>query len=103
MKNKIAHLVILVVLLALVGAPNATAQSAANQVSTIQLKHLGTSSLGKSAGANPSGITTLRVKNHPDPDAGEQAASGLQLPVPGPAPKPIASANPNASGFNGWT
>jgi hypothetical protein len=100
-KNKIARLVVLGVLLALVGAPNAIAQSAANQVSTIQLKHLGTSSLGKSAGTNPSGITTLRLKNHPDPDAGEQASSGLQLPVPGPAPKPIANANPKASGFNG--
>jgi hypothetical protein len=99
--NKIAQLVVLVVLLALVGAPNAIAQSAANQVSTIQLKHLGTSSLGKSAGANPSGMTALRVKNHPDPDAGGQASLGLQLPVPGPAPKPIAKANPNASGFNG--
>jgi hypothetical protein len=100
-KNKIAQLVVFVVLLALVAAPNAIAQSAATQVSTIQLKHLGTSSLGKSAGANPSGMTALRVKNHPDPDAGERASSGLQLPVPGPAPKPIASANRNASGFNG--
>ena len=101
MKNKIAQLVVFAALLALVGATNATAQSAANQVSTIQLKHLGTSSLGKSTGAIPSGITTLRVKNHPDSDNGVQAGSGLQLPVPAPAPKPIANANPNASGFNG--
>jgi len=100
-KNKIVHLVVLVVLLTLVGATNATAQSAANQVSTIQLKHLGTSSIGQSAGSNPSGITALRVKNHPDPDAGVLAGSGLQLPVPGPAPQPIANTNPNTSGFNG--
>ena len=101
MKNKIGQLVVLVVLLAFVGAPNAIAQSAANQVSTIQLKYLGTSSIGKSAGTIPSGRTALRLKNHPDPDAGEQAGSGLQLPVPGPAPKPIANANQKASGFNG--
>jgi hypothetical protein len=100
-KNKLAQLAVFVVLLALVGAPNAIAQSAANQVSTIQLKYLGTSSLGKSAGAIPSGRTTLRLKNHPDPDAGVQAGSGLQLPVPGPAPKPIANSNSNTSGFNG--
>src|SRR4029077_16252173 len=100
-KNKIGQLVVLVVLLAFVGAPNAIAQSAANQVSTIQLKYLGTSSIGKSAGTIPSGRTTLRLKNHPDPDAGEQTGSGLQLPVPGPAPKPIANANQKASGFNG--
>ncbi len=101
MKNRIAQLVVFAALLAFVGAPNAVAQSAANQVSTIQLKHLGTSSLGNSAGAIPSGITTLRVKNHPDADDGVQAGSGPQLSVPGPAPKQIANANPNASGFNG--
>ncbi len=91
MKNKIVQLVVLVVLLTLVGATNATAQSAANQVSTIQLKHLGTSSLGKSTSINPHGITTLRVKNHPDSDAGVQAGSGRQLSIPGPAPNPTAN------------
>jgi len=100
-KNRIAQLVVFAALLALAGAKNATAQSAANQVSTIQLKHLGTSSLRNSAGVVPSGITTLRVKNHPDSDNGVQAGSGPQLSVPGPAPKQIANANPNASGFNG--
>jgi hypothetical protein len=100
-KNIIAQLVVFVVLLAFVGATNATAQSAANQVSTIQLKHIGTSSFGNSAGPIPSRITTLRVKNHPDSDNGVQAGSGPQLSVPGPAPKQIANANPNASGFNG--
>lgn len=100
-KMKLAQLAILALVLALALSSNAAAQSAANEVSRIQLKHLGTSSLGKSAGTNPSGMTALRVKNHPDPDAGEQVGSGLQLPVPGPAPKPIANANPNASGFNG--
>jgi len=100
-KNRIAQLVVFAALLAIVGATNATAQSAANQVSTIQLKHLGTSSLGNTPGAVPSGITTLRVKNHPDSDDGDQAGSGPQLSVPGPAPKQIASANPNAFGFNG--
>jgi len=100
-KNKIAQLVVFAALLVVVGTTNATAQSAANQVSTIHLKHLGTSSLGKSTGPIPSGITTLRVKNHPDSDAGVQASAGLQLSVPGPMPKQIAAANPNASGFNG--
>jgi hypothetical protein len=100
-KSKIAQFVVFAVLLALVGTTNATAQSAANQVSTIQLTYRGTSSLGKSAGAIPSGMTTLRVKNYLDSDAGVQAGSGLQLPVPRPAPRLIANANPNASGFNG--
>jgi hypothetical protein len=99
-KNRIAQLVVFASLLPLVGATNATAQSAANQVSTIQLKHLGTSSLANS-GALPPGITKLLVKNHPDADDGDQTGSGPQLSVPNPAPNMIANSNPNASGFNG--
>jgi hypothetical protein len=90
-----------VVFLLFVAVSSVSAQSAANQVTHTQLEFRGTTQIGGLASPRTMPNTlTLRMRNHPDSDAGVQKGSGLALAIPSPHPNPIGQEGHNAFGFN---
>jgi hypothetical protein len=101
-KPKMIGMALFLALLLFIVAPSAPAQSAANQVTQVQLESRGTSLIGGLAPrGGMTGAVTLQMRNHPDADAGVQTGSGAQLPIPSPNPKGVVGAGKNAFGFDG--
>ncbi len=100
--KQIIKLSLLTALLVLVSASMTLAQSAANQVTQLQLESRGISVIGgPSASRNLPANMVFQARNHPDADANEPAGTSSKLPIPKPDTQPVVAPGPKAFGFDG--
>jgi hypothetical protein len=99
-KTKPAQLAILALVLALALTSNAAAQSAANQVSRIQMKFVGTTSLQRTLSAQRN--TSVKFRRLFDPETMNPSTGVIsQIPIPVPNPISITSTGAKVTGFDG--